>query len=165
MPIFHDRTACLTRVQLFKQRLETVSFFAHLRGHAALMNNIGTKGMSEDEEEIVEINGVDRVRYHKVRPDWRGPMLSAFLQQLDSYTSLVKRSKIGRKGQAPGGRPRIREDSNRTYAGIAPQGLPYNCYDQAWHQRLLPFEREALGATNRRYDFQVRVTSCKTYAL
>ena len=91
--------------------------------------------------------------FQAVDAQWMSVKMRTFLHALDERVLEDRANPIGTR--KPVGRPpRVRLPSEGKSANSrAPKGLPVNCYDDAWLQKLKPHQRMVLDAVDIPFDF------------
>ncbi|KAJ3507579.1 hypothetical protein NLJ89_g6220 [Agrocybe chaxingu] len=125
------------KYKLFGRRLEACLLHPGLLKHQRMISALGIDGMSSDESDYEEVRDNVPVRtraprYYVLRPKWRNPSLSAWLQTFDSVYSINRRIKMKRRGAYPRLRydntASVRKSSNPSFV----TELPINAYEGDW---------------------------------
>ena len=91
--------------------------------------------------------------FKRIDTQWRGTKMRTFLHGLDTTILENRRHPIGTR-KAIGRAPRVRLASGgKSENGPAPKGLPINCYNEAWLNKLKPFQRFKLEVQEKEFDF------------
>ena len=140
-------------VQLYAARRGVLEEEDGLEHHLDLMSSIGVHGCSSDESDYNQ----NPVIFLKVTPKWRSIDLEMFLDRLDGIIEARKMANIGRRRRPRGrlGRQRCFSDKVNELA-IAPQNLPFNCYNPEWLRGLSPYQMRLLAIEKEHsYDFSM----------
>ena len=91
--------------------------------------------------------------FKAIDAQWMSVKMRTFLHALDERVLEERANPIGTR--KPVGRPpRLRLPSEGKSANSrAPRGLPVNCYDEAWLQKLKPHQLMVLKAVDTPFDF------------
>ncbi|KAH9856335.1 hypothetical protein C2E23DRAFT_722276, partial [Lenzites betulinus] len=112
---------------LFQRRYRIALRYPHTRPHVRLLQQLGTEGMSSDEED----KDSPYTRYRILRKPWRAPAVTTFLRVLDALHRRW-RSRHG-QGNQRGAPPRLRYMGTDVSNLSRPvRGLPINFYDANW---------------------------------
>ncbi|KIK10513.1 hypothetical protein PISMIDRAFT_124310, partial [Pisolithus microcarpus 441] len=136
--------------KLFKLRLDIIANDAPLRRHLPFVKGLGSQGMSSDESED---ENTRTISYPRVYPAWRSGQLAALLWKVDDVAATNVSVQIGKRKKS-GTQLRVRPHSDKVNAeAAAPPGLPRNCYDAAWLEKLSQRQRRELRVQDEEYNF------------
>ncbi|CAE6542058.1 unnamed protein product [Rhizoctonia solani] len=133
------------RHTIFQKRIYITSTVKALRRHRRLLNDLGIDGTSSDEEDP-QTPGLYKVKRIK--------QLSSSVVQLkqkldDAYEALVKVP--NRKGSRGRKQVRTAESSSRKFRI---KGLPVNCVNRIWYNRLSSVQKDVFRFADYEYDFK-----------
>lgn len=138
------------KIRLFKLRLDIIANDAPLRRHLPFVKGLGSQGMSSDESED---ENTRTISYPRVYPAWRSGQLAALLWKVDDVAATNVSVQIGKRKKS-GTQLRVRPHSDKVNAeAAAPPGLPRNCYDAAWLEKLSQRQRRELRVQDEEYNF------------
>ncbi|KAI0644320.1 hypothetical protein C8Q79DRAFT_913717 [Trametes meyenii] len=139
-------------VQLHEARSVTVQRRG-LAKHLPLFTLLEPANMSADETDGPEKKHPSVFRI--IIASWQSQELRNFLWALDAmYREDWARPRTSRR--TPGNEPRVRvlpPIGTPQEHGVAPIGLPRNCYDRKWLSSLTPHARRELEVQDLDYDF------------
>ncbi|KAI0364231.1 hypothetical protein BV20DRAFT_956696 [Pilatotrama ljubarskyi] len=147
MTQFHQRQLLESRIAILQRR--------GLRRHLPLFALLEPANMSDDEADspVKLHHGVFRI----ILAAWQSDAFRHFLWALDAMYRWDYAHPKGRR-RTPGNEPRARAlpaAGGITEDGVAPIGLPRNCYDRAWLDALTPHVRKELEVQDYDYDFSL----------
>ncbi|KIK12477.1 hypothetical protein PISMIDRAFT_120825, partial [Pisolithus microcarpus 441] len=138
------------KIRLFKLRLDTIANDASLKRHLPFVKDLGSQGMSSDESED---ESTRTISYPQVYPAWRSHQLASLLWSVDDVATSNVSVQIG-KCKKSGTQLRVRPHSDKVNEEAAtPPGLPRNCYDAAWLEKLNQRQRRELRVQDGDYNF------------
>ena len=137
---------------MFKKQLDTVQEENTLNIHLDIVEQVGTRGISSDENDYSQNPEV----FWCVSPSWHSSEMEMFMYRLDEIYYAKKTTNVGRR-RRPGGRPqRQRLHSDKVNHDVSvPKGLPWNCYDETWVNILSWFIAGKLEIRDEWYDFSI----------
>lgn len=102
-----------------------------------MIQQLGVNGMSSDESDYEELPGnpparLRSPRYYVLKPRWRHPQLSEWLETFDMIYSIIRRVQMSRRGAYA--RQRQRNGITTRYSGKKSyvRGLSISTYDPVW---------------------------------
>jgi hypothetical protein len=120
------------------------------------MDKMGRAGVSSDESDSEAGSSKHSANaFWIISPTWRSPQLATFLRGLDPIVIVQTQPRVGerkRRGQPP--RLRKLPDPERFNDSVlAPPGLPRNCYNNEWYDKLPQWAKNQVSATDEDYNF------------
>jgi hypothetical protein len=114
--------------QLYHCRRNTVLSYKYLQPHLSLLEQLGTAGMSSDEERTVG----HHTQYEVIVPAWRSDLVTAWLRIFDAFHSRARKHDCV-YGDQRGAQPRMRVSGEKRNEGKKfVRGLPRNAYNDEW---------------------------------
>ncbi|KAI0313494.1 hypothetical protein OF83DRAFT_1037694, partial [Amylostereum chailletii] len=93
-----------------------------------------------------------RKTYVRITPIWRSRPFSNWMWSLDDIVLNQRMPRVGTRA-VPGAEPRLRKQSTCVnMEAVAPPGLYRNCYDSAWVDSLLNYNKRNLHMVQLDYD-------------
>ncbi|KAI6160179.1 hypothetical protein EDD17DRAFT_1485303, partial [Pisolithus thermaeus] len=121
-----------------------------LKRHLPFVKDLGSQGMSSDESED---KSTRTISYLRVYPAWRSRQLASLLWSVDDVATSNVSVQIGKRKKS-GTQLRVRPHSDKVNEEAAtPPGLPRNCYDAAWLEKLNQRQRRELRVQDGDYNF------------
>ncbi|KAJ7878717.1 hypothetical protein B0H13DRAFT_1892522 [Mycena leptocephala] len=120
----------------------------------AIVQKLGTIGMSSEEEDEVELEGEPTKIYRVKICIWRNPDIVDYMRFID-----VQRDLEAKQVGNPGPNKTRRKYSQDIGMSRAPTGLPRCIYNNDWLEELLPLEYEGLQVSKEAFEMFVATTS------
>ncbi|TFK65465.1 hypothetical protein BDN72DRAFT_900691 [Pluteus cervinus] len=158
------------RKTLYQRCVDGCLSRSRLAPHVPLLKDqLRPINMSDDE---AENDGPENKRWNIISVKWRSHDLTEMLRKLDSiyfenwrrpFSRRIHQEYRSTTMKTPGNIPRTRIPSALSAEGVAPVGLPRNCYDDEWYNALPDWARRDLDAQeNTVYDFTIDERELRT---
>ncbi|KIP01819.1 hypothetical protein PHLGIDRAFT_326383 [Phlebiopsis gigantea 11061_1 CR5-6] len=151
----HERSSVNSRKKTLLESRVAIVLYLHYQKHVSLLASLSPCHMSGDEEEKEKPPHPPTWRIVPAR--WRSREFTEFLRVLDLEWREKWSAPIHTR-KTSGNPPRNRREvyGSRSEEGIAPTGLPRNCYDAEWLEALHPTARRGLNIKEGElYDFSL----------